>query len=54
MTSQMLELGQVMGSAYTKDGDPKGKIRFRINGKTIVDGKICQINGTVTEVKGQR
>jgi len=49
----MLEIGTIMGSQYSKDGDKKGFLRFRINGKAVVDGKICQVNGFVTEVKGQ-
>jgi len=53
MTSQMIDIGTQMGTAYTKDGDKKGFKRFRLNGKVIVDGKICQLNGFLTQIKGQ-
>lgn len=49
-----LDIGTVVGTQYSKDGDPKGFLRFRIQGKAIVDGKLCQVNGYVTEIKGQR
>lgn len=53
MPTKAIEIGQVVGTQYSKDGDKKGFLRFRIQGKTVVDGKICQVNGYVTEVKGQ-
>ena len=53
MASKLINVGNIIGSQYSKDGDKKGFLRFRINGKIDVDGKICQVNGFVTEVKGQ-
>jgi len=53
MTSVMIDVGTIAGSQYSKEGDKKGFLRFRINGKAVVDGKICQVNGFVTQTKGQ-
>jgi len=53
MATKSIELGTITGIQYSKDGDSKTFLRFRINGKTVIDGKICQVNGFVTQVKGQ-
>lgn len=51
--SKIIDIGTTIGSQYSKEGDKKGFLRFRIQKKVIVDNKICQVNGTVTEIKGQ-
>ena len=53
MAAKMIDLGNQTGSSYTKEGDNEGFLRFRLNGKVVVDGKICQLNGFLTQVKGQ-
>jgi len=53
MATRLVEIGTQTASSYTKDGDKKGFLRFRLNGKVVVDGKVCQLNGFLTQVKGQ-
>lgn len=48
---EMVDIGQVMAYPYTKKGDNKDKIRFRLLHKIVVNGKICQLNGTLTSIK---
>ena len=43
----------IMAYPYTKEGDVVGFIRRRIIGQTILNGKIMQVNGFLTERKGQ-
>jgi len=43
----------IMAYPYTKDGDADGFIRRRLIGQVVVNGKICQLNGFVTQRKGQ-
>jgi len=50
---QMLNIEGIMAYPYTKEGDSVGFIRRRIIGQTVVNGKICQVNGFVTQRKGQ-
>ena len=53
MSAKAIDLGAVTANGYSKEGDKKGFLRFRFNSKVVVDGKICQVNGYITEVKGQ-
>ena len=48
----LLDLRQITGIPYSKEGDSDGFLRYRIVGKTAVDGTICQVTGYVTEIKG--
>ena len=43
----------IMAYPYSKEGDSEGFIRRRIIGQTVLNGKICQVNGFVTQRKGQ-
>jgi len=52
-TKRAIDIGSVIASQYSKDGDKKGFLRFNFNTKIALDGKVCQVNGFVTEVKGQ-
>ena len=49
-TPEMITLEPIKGYPYTKDGDKAGKIRYRLLGQQVVNGKICQINGFITEI----
>ena len=49
----VVTLENIMAYPYTKEGDIKGFVRRRLLGKTIINGKICQVNGFVTQQKGQ-
>jgi len=51
--AEVISVGDVIGTQYTKDGDPKGFLRYRIQGKVVVKGKVCQLNGYITQIKGQ-
>lgn len=51
--AHMLNIEGIMAYPYVKEGDADGFIRRRIIGQTIVNGKICQVNGFVTQRKGQ-
>lgn len=52
-TPHVVTIENIMAYPYTKEGDKEGFIRRRIIGQTIVDGKIVQVNGFLTERKGQ-
>jgi len=51
MSAEMIEIGNVMAYPYTKKGDEKGKVRYRLLQKVVINGKICQLNGTLTSIK---
>jgi hypothetical protein len=47
----ILNIGQVTGIPYSKEGDDEGFLRIRIVGKTVIDGIICQVTGYITQIK---
>ena len=49
----LVTIENIMAYPYVKEGDADGFIRRRIIGQTIVNGKICQVNGFITQRKGQ-
>lgn len=51
--TKYLEIGKIKASRYRKEDDPDAFQRYRITGKTIVDGAICQLNGYLTQIKNQ-
>ena len=49
----ILNMGQVTGIHYSKDGDDEGFLRLRIVGKTVINDIICQVTGYVTQIKNK-
>ena len=49
-TKKLVNIGEVIGIRYSKKEDKDGFLRFRIVGKTAIDGIICQVTGYVTQI----
>ena len=49
----VMTIENIMAYPYSKEGDSEGFVRRRLLGKTVINGKICQVNGFITQQKGQ-
>ena len=50
----LVNIGSVTGIKYSKERDTEGFLRFRIVGKTAIDGVICQVTGYVTQIRNNQ
>ena len=49
----LVNIGDLTGIKYSKEGDPEGFLRLRIVGKKAINGILCQVTGYVTQIKNE-